>query len=317
MINFFKTKFSVICSICLVICLVGGFTNTNGSNISSSEDSVSTASASVSTDNDTMGSITPEAGNDGSVANTNISIYVNGILISDGIKVNGSTYIPLRTFFEAIGVQADVSWDSKTNTAVVSGAGLSLTAVVGDKYFTANSRCFYVPDGVINVNGSVALPIRELAKVYKINVGWDTDSSSISICADKPQLLDSASTVYKEKDLYWLSRLINAEAGNQSLEGKIAVGDVVINRLSDPECPDTIYGIIFDNKFGTQFSVTETGGIYEAPNEESIVAAKLCLEGYDIVGKSIYFVNPTTGSTAWFNKTRVFVASVGAHNFYE
>ena len=316
MIKFFKTKLPVICAVCLVICLVGGFTNTNGSNLSSSSEPVSAAASSAGTDDGSASSLVSAADTDNSVAYTNISIYVNGIMISDGIKVNGSTYIPLRTFFEAIGKQADIVWDSKTNTATVTANGLNLTAVVGNKYFTANSRCFYVPDGVLNVEGSVALPVRELAKVYKIDVGWDTDTSSVSICADEPQILDSASAVYKEKDLYWLSRLINSEAGNQSLEGKIAVGNVVINRLSDPDCPKTIYGVIFDNKFGTQFSVTETGGIYETPNDESVVAAKLCLEGYDIVGNSIYFVNPATGSTSWFNKTRVYVTSVGVHNFY-
>lgn len=316
MIKFLKTKLPIICAVLLVICLVGGFTNTVGSNLSSTDKTVVTDSSGNVTDDGSVGDSVSSEDSDSSAANTNISIYVNGIMISDGIKVNGTTYIPLNSFFESIGEQADISWDSDTNTATVTGDGLKLTAVVGDKYFTVNGRCFYVPDGVFGNADTVALPIRELAKVYDLVVGWNTDSASVSICADNPTVLPSASKVYNDKDLYWLSRLINAEAGNQSLEGKLAVGNVVINRLSDPDCPKTIYGVIFDKKFGTQFSVTKNGSIYAAPNDESVVAAKLCLEGYDIVGNSIYFVNPTTGSTTWFNKTRVYVTSVGAHNFY-
>src|SRR5699024_8602041 len=109
-----------------------------------------------------------------------------------------------------------------------------------------------------------------------------------------------------EDDLYWLSRLINAEAGNQPLEGKIGVGNVVLNRVADPTCPDTIYDVIFDARYGVQFSVTETGAIYLEPNEESVIAAKICLEGYNVVEDSLFFLNPQISSKTWFEKNFTF-----------
>ena len=314
--NFILIKFPLICTICLIICMIGGFTSTGGSSVSTDSQSTGTVVSSDSDGDDSTAVTASGDSVDNSPNYTNVSIYINGIMVTDGLKVNGTTYIPLRTFFGAIGEEADIAWSDKTNTATVTAAGLLMTAKAGDTYFTANGRCFYVPDGVLNTNGTVSAPIRELAKVYQLDVGWDDESSSVSIRVDNPKVISSAATVYKQQDIYWLSRLISAEAGNQSMKGKIAVGDVVINRLSDPSCPSTIYGVIFDTMFGTQFSVTKNGAIFEAPNDESIVAAKLCLEGYDIVGKSIYFVNPTECSTVWFNKTRFFVATIGAHEFY-
>ena len=283
-----KTNISVICAICLIVCIMGGF-----------------ASAETLT-SDTSGE----------AVYSTVPIYLNGIKMTDGLFVDETTYISLRTFFTAIRNQADIAWDDETDTATVTGEDFVLKVTAGNDYLSINDRYFYLPHGVLVIDGSIYLPLRELAKVYTASIEWDAESSSVNISADHTVLLSSATTVYNEQDLYWLSRLINAEAGNQPLDGKIAVGNVVLNRVADPSCPDTIYGVIFDTKYGVQFSVTQNGMIYEEPNEESIIAAKICLEGYDLVGDSIYFVNPDVGVSSWFAKTRVYVATIGQHDFY-
>lgn len=245
-----------------------------------------------------------------------IPVYKNGIRVSDGIKIGDTTYTPLRDFSDAVGVEIEISWDAETNTAYVTAEGLELSATVGEQYITANDRCFYVPAGVINYEGSVIVPIRELAKIFNVEVIWHEEVPSISLEAEDVKFIEPAEEFYVEEDLYWLSRLINSEAGNQPMDGKIGVGNVVINRVADPTCPDSIYGVVFDNKFGVQFSVTTNGTIYKEPNDESVVAAKICLEGYNIVEDCIYFVNPDIGVSSWFMYTRTFVASIGEHDFY-
>jgi N-acetylmuramoyl-L-alanine amidase len=132
----------------------------------------------------------------------------------------------------------------------------------------------------------------------------------------EPKYLESAETYYDEDSLYWLSHIINAEAGNQSLEGMIGVGNVVLNRVKDPSCPDSVYGVIFDNRYGVQFSPTVNGTIYDDPNDMSVAAAKICLEGYKLVGDSLFFVNPEIGLSSWFVSTRTYVATIGDHAFY-
>lgn len=245
-----------------------------------------------------------------------VPLYKNGIRVSEGILLNGTTYVPLRSFSDAVGVEIEIAWDAETDTATVTGDGLTLSITVGQQYMTANGRCLYIPLGVFNYNGSVLVPVRELSRVYGVEVEWHEESSSISLLAENPEFIQPGDEFYVEEDLYWLSRIINSEAGNQPLDGKIGVGNVVLNRVADPTCPDTIYNVIFDRKYGVQFSVTTNGTIYNAPNDESIVAAKLCLEGYSIVEDAIYFVNPDIGVSSWFVNTRVFVATIGDHDFY-
>lgn len=245
-----------------------------------------------------------------------VPMYLNGIKVSDGTKFGETTYVSLKSFTEVIGGQTNIAWDEATGTITVTGEGLALTATNGKGYFTANGRYFYVPGGIFLLDNNLMVPVRELAKVFGAEIVWDEESSSVSIVMEQLMYPQSGDEFYKAEDLYWLARLINSESGNQPLDGKLAVGNVVLNRVADPTCPNTVYGVIFDRKYGVQFSVTETGAINAEPNEESVIAAKLCLEGYNIVGTSIYFVNPDIGVSSWFSKTRVFVASIGDHDFY-
>jgi len=244
-----------------------------------------------------------------------IPIFADGILVGEGIGIDGSTYVSLRSFCEILLDDIEVTWDQDIETACITSGDLRITTTVGQQYFTVNERYFYVPDGVFNVDGAVMLPVRELAKVFSINVKWH-DDWSVSFGTGKVRLMETGGDYYAEDDVYWLSRIINSESGNQPLEGKIGTGNVVMNRVADPTCPDTIYDVIFDKQHGVQFSPVEIGTIYAEPNEESVIAAKLCLEGYSTVGESLFFVNPEIGITEWMSQTRTFITSIGDHDFY-
>ena len=82
---------------------------------------------------------------------------------------------------------------------------------------------------------------------------------------------------------------VHAEAGGECFDGKIAVGNVVLNRVASPQYPNTIYGVIFDRKHGTQFSPVSFGTIYNTPSADSLTAAKLALQGSRPVGDCLYF----------------------------
>lgn len=53
-----------------------------------------------------------------------------------------------------------------------------------------------------------------------------------------------------------LAALVMAEAGNQDLTGKKLVVDTVLNRVADPDFPDTIEGVIYQKN---QYSVVWNG----------------------------------------------------------
>ena len=245
-----------------------------------------------------------------------IPLYIHGILVGKGVKIDETTYVPLRTFCETLDRAIEVSWDQTTQTVTIAAEGLIATAKLGEQYMVANGRYLYIPGGVIEVDGALMLPIREIAKCFGAVISWHDEDWSVSIDAEKIVPLADAAEFYDEEDLYWLSRIINAESGNQLLDGKIGVGNVVLNRVDDETCPDTIYDVIFDDRYGVQFTPTVTGTINDIPNEGSVMAAKMCFEGYSTVGDSLYFVNPEVGLSAWFYENFTYVATLGDHVFY-
>lgn len=246
-----------------------------------------------------------------------IPVYYNGIKVSDGAVLNDSTYVSLRGFLRDVVPNAEIAWDEDSNLVKVTCEGLELTAEPGKAYVCANDRYFAVPDGVLLCDGICVVPVRVLTQIFGLDIEWDEETLSISVTSGEDSGMPvPAEEYYVEEDLYWLSRIINAESGNQTLEGKIGVGNVVLNRVADESCPDTIHDVIFDDRYGEQFSVVSAGTIKNEPNEESVIAAKLCLEGYDNVENAIYFVNPKIGSSKWFRETRTFIATIGEHDFY-
>ena len=57
-------------------------------------------------------------------------------------------------------------------------------------------------------------------------------------------------------ELEELAQLVEAEAGNQSFEGKCLVVDCILNRVESPLFPDNIHDVIFQDG---QFSVMKNG----------------------------------------------------------
>ena len=75
---------------------------------------------------------------------------------------------------------------------------------------------------------------------------------------DKKDTGDSQVTDRKQdaSDLALLAALIQCEADGESYEGKLAVGSVVLNRVSSSHFPNTIAGVIYQ---GGQFSPVASG----------------------------------------------------------
>lgn len=249
-----------------------------------------------------------------------VPIYLEGGEFLDGLLINEITYVPLRAFADAsaphtYSKELKVYWDGKNQSAVIEGNQLYIIATQGKCYITVNGRCFYTVGEIVNLNGSIYLPIRPIAKALGLNLEWDGSLFAVSL-TPTGERTKSASEVYNSDDLYWLSRIISAEAGGEIFKGKLAVGNVVLNRVRHSSYPNSIWGVIFDRKHGTQFTPAATGTIYNTPTAESILAAKACLEGYSLSDTALFFLNPRIATNFWIVNTRPFEFRIGNHDFY-
>ena len=236
------------------------------------------------------------------------------IISGEALLIDSITYVPLRRLSESA-KNCTIKYDDRTKTATVKYDGLTITVTTGNRYISVNGRYFYGIGEVKNINGSLYVPIRPLARALHLEVNWNANTRSVNLTKATWTLKD-AESYYNADELYWLSRIIEAEAGGEILEGKIAVGNVVLNRVKSKQYPNTIYGVIFDFKHGIQFTPAYTGTIYNKPSQESIIAAKICLEGYEIIPGVLFFFNPRIATSSWISQNRPFAARIGQHDFY-
>lgn len=120
---------------------------------------------------------------------------------------------------------------------------------------------------------------------------------------------DISDISFADGDRYLLANLIYCEAGNQPYAGQVAVGAVVMNRVMSSVFPDTVVGVIYQNK---QFSPVASGRLALALAEGHATqacyqAADEAMKGATTVGNCLFFRTPVEGLSG---------IQIGGHIFY-
>ena len=260
-----------------------------------------------------------------SVTHTDVSRYEEIPIYLEGYESNAlygrlirsTTYVPLRAAFAALMPSASLTYTKKSRTADILGEGLSFSASDGAHVVYANGRCLYTDMPVrILSDGVMYLPVRILEKVLSLLVSWDGEVRSVTLSGDIVPILDGAS-YYKEDEVYWLSRIISAESRGEPFIGQVAVGNVVMNRMRHKDFPNTIWGVIFDRRYGVvQFSPVSDGTVWDTPHKTSVIAAKVVLEGYTVSDDILFFYAPSMVSYTWIAQNRPYAFTIAGHRFY-
>lgn len=221
-----------------------------------------------------------------------------------------TTYVSLRAVAGVLAPNARVAWED--GAAWVRDENLTLRARPGEQWLTVNGRALYIPWGVRLEGGTTLVPVRTLAQALGGQVDWSPRSGvTLTPGGGRP-----GAAPYTEEDLYWMARIISAESRGEPLLGKLAVGTVVLNRVASEEFPDTIHDVIFDRKWGVQFTPVANGTVYDEPTPESLLAAKLVLDGARAAGDSLYFLAPELTNNHWIMENQTYVTTIGCHWFY-
>ncbi len=132
---------------------------------------------------------------------------------------------------------------------------------------------------------------------------------ALSKLAAQSKWRDISEVDFAEGDRYLLANLIYCEAGGEPYAGQLAVGAVVINRVLSSVYPDSVTGVIYQNK---QFSPVGSGRLALALAENKATAACYkaadeAMAGQTNVGNCVYFRTPIEGLSG---------ISIGGHIFY-
>lgn len=240
--------------------------------------------------------------------------YVNtdtGIIIENGVSLS-----PVRELSNCLGANS-VNWNGNDFTVGIdTDNGYILIDLKSDTAYTDNTFQKINSDIRI-INGKTYVPVRFIAEFMGADVYWNNHYKNIEITMEghipDKKYIDTA---YNHDELFWLSRIIHAESEGEPLIGKIAVGNVILNRVQSNAFPNTIYGVIFDDAYAIQFEPVENGSIYNNPDTESVKAAKLAFRKDSVVGNCLYFFNPKKAGSSWISNNRKYYTSISNHDFY-
>ena len=98
---------------------------------------------------------------------------------------------------------------------------------------------------------------------------------------------------------------------------RLGVASTVLNRVRSKEFPDTVKDVIFDTKYSVQFPPAHTDKFNNTPSKESTIAAKCALNGVNIVGNSLYFVDSAYTKGSWVHNNRPHYVTIVDMDFYE
>ena len=241
--------------------------------------------------------------------------YNNWDMPVTGYLKDGTTYVPIRQFFQLLG-GSWVTWNSAELSANVRG-NANAAFYLGSRTAWIDSEKHQLPGRCYSQNGTFYVPLRGIAEALDCGISYNSALQRVTLTTDKSDSQSTTESSAHKDSVYWLARIIQAESGAEPYRGKLAVGNVILNRVNSSDFPNSIYGVIFDRKNGIQFTPVANGTIYNTPSAESIRAAEECLRGTRVVGDCLYFFNPKTATKAsWIVQNCRYYTSIGDHDFY-
>ncbi len=112
-------------------------------------------------------------------------------------------------------------------------------------------------------------------------------------------------------DMNLLAHVVYAEARGETFRGQVAIAAVILNRISKPQFPHTIPGIIYQPG---AFTSIQDGQVNLPPDPTAYQAVMAAVHGWDPSMGAIYYFNPATAISPWI-WSRPQIITIGHHIF--
>lgn len=222
-----------------------------------------------------------------------ISVKVNNKCIDmDSMPYvqNNRTLVSVRFISEAL--NAKVNWISKERKIEIINGPKTIQLFLDSKKALVNGKSYELDANVEISNNRTMVPVRFIAENLDCSVTWDKLTLSILINKENTEVPVSATKDrgYSDDEIIWLGRIVHVEGLDLSPEGKLAIANVILNRTKNDQFPKSIYEVIFDRNYCVQFPPAFKAGFKDlVPSGESIIAAKMALEGINNIDNCLYF----------------------------
>ena len=170
------------------------------------------------------------------------------------------------------------------------------------------SKTYYVSAEYVEVKlqTGTAMTMEEEAALKKAQEEARAAAASNQVASSG--IVQGSSLAASADETTLLAAIIYCEAGNQSYEGQLAVGAVVLNRVKSSSYPNTIYDVIYQKyQFGPASSGALERALANGVPQTCYDAAAAALNGEDNTGGALGFKRASSGHAG---------VVIGAHVFY-
>ncbi len=154
-------------------------------------------------------------------------------------------------------------------------------------------------DSLYSIAKKYGIPVANLKKANGKKGNTIKPNQKLLIPGVKPDKETDTVISYSGNEVELLAKLIEAEAAGETMQTKIAVGAVVINRVQSKEWAPSITKVI-NQKFGDyyQFTPVKIGTIKNTPSSASKKAAWIAMYGSDPSNGAIFYFD-TSSKNKW------------------
>lgn len=231
-----------------------------------------------------------------SAESTDIGMMINDSNIEIGeslIVEEETTFIETRKLVELM--DASVEWNEELRTVVLNTETTEIIMSIDKTEVSYNGLPLEIEQKPFIKDGISYLPLKFIAQTLGCEVEWDEEKRAIILIKEDlivdPKFI-KVTTNYTEEDVNLLAKIVTVETGDLPIEVKLAVANVVLNRVKSDNFPGTISKVIYQKGRYTQFPPAHKSSFKNLqPSSKSLEAAKRALDGENNIENCLYFNN--------------------------
>lgn len=225
----------------------------------------------------------------------NLSVKLNDNLIKSdqkNILVNDTAFIVARSLTDALGYE--IKWNEESNSVMINTDNKKLEIKIDSNIVLVDGKEVKIKEKSFVRNGRTYIPLRIVAEYLGCEVTWVQETYTVELVKDNFEVDEKyiAEEKYSKEDLKLLSKIVQIESSDSSIEMKLAIANVVLNRVKDSRFPNTVSDVIYQKDVHVQFPPAHRESFKTLePSIYSKIAAKNALEGENNIGNSLFFNN--------------------------